>query len=70
MATQLEFSYYRTLDKSEVDFILDTAFGLIPVEIKLSSEIKQQALIGMKTFISDMNCSYGIIINRRTKYRC
>lgn len=67
MATQLEFSYYRTIDKSEVDFIIDSAFGVIPVEIKLSSVIKSRALIGMKTFISDMNCSYGIIINRGAK---
>ena len=31
MATQLEFSYYRTVDKSEVDFVVEGVFGTVPV---------------------------------------
>jgi predicted AAA+ superfamily ATPase len=64
MATQLEFSYYRTVDKSEVDFIIEGAFGVIPIEIKLGSVIKQRALRGLTNFIKDTNCAYGIVINR------
>ena len=64
MATQLEFSYYRTIDKSEVDFIIEGAFGVIPIEIKLSSVIKQRALRGLNNFINDTKCTYGIVINR------
>ena len=64
MATQLEFSYYRTIDKSEVDFIIDGAFGVVPIEIKLNSVIKRQALLGLHNFIDDMQCNYGIVINR------
>ncbi|MCK9297014.1 MAG: DUF4143 domain-containing protein [Desulfobulbaceae bacterium] len=37
MATQLEFSYYRTIDKSEVGLVVEGPFGIIPFEIKLSS---------------------------------
>jgi len=64
MATQLAFSYYRTIDKSEVDFVVEGAFGVVPIEIKLSSVIKQRSLRGLNNFISDTDCSYGIVINR------
>lgn len=64
MATQLEFSYYRTVDKSEVDFVVEGVFGTVPVEVKLSTVIKRQALIGLQNFIADVKCPYGIVINR------
>lgn len=64
LTTQLEFSYYRTIDKSEIDLIIEGSFGVLPVEIKLSSSIKRQSLRSLKNFISDTNCPYGILINR------
>jgi predicted AAA+ superfamily ATPase len=64
MATQLEFSYYRTIDKSEVDFVIDGGFGVVPIEIKLNSVIKQRSLRGLNNFIDDTHCPYGIVINR------
>ncbi len=64
MATQLEFSYYRTVDKSEVDFVVEGAFGVVPVEVKLHSVIKRQALRGLENFIADVKCPYGMVINR------
>jgi hypothetical protein len=64
MATQLDFNYYRTIDKSEVDLIIEGTFGTIPVEVKLSSTVKRQSLYGLENFISDMGCKYGILINR------
>jgi len=64
MATQMEFSYYRTIDKSEVDLIIEGNQGVIPVEIKLASSMKRLALRGMETFLADTGASYGIFINR------
>ncbi|MES9905649.1 MAG: ATP-binding protein [Sedimenticola sp.] len=64
MATRLAFSYYRTIDKSEVDLIMEGDFGTIPVEIKLNSIIKPKALLGLKNFISDTGAHYGIVVNR------
>jgi len=64
MATQLEFSYYRTVDKSEVDFVIEGAFGVVPVEVKLNTVVKRQALRGLENFIADVKCPYGIVINR------
>ena len=64
MATQLDFTYYRTIDKSEVDLIVEGSFGVVPIEIKLASAVKQQSLRGLKNFIHDTHAQYGILINR------
>jgi predicted AAA+ superfamily ATPase len=64
MATGLEFNYYRTIDKSEVDLIIEGSFGVIPIEIKLSSIVKRYSLRGLDNFIKDSSCAYGILINR------
>lgn len=67
MATQLTFHYYRTIDKSEVDFVIDGSFGIIPVEIKLSSSIKKLTLRGLDHFLTDMKLPLGIVVNRSKK---
>ena len=64
MATNLEFNYYRTIDKSEVDLIIEGSFGVVPIEIKLSSSIKRHSLRSLTNFIKDRQCGYGILVNR------
>ncbi len=64
MATQMDFTYYRTIDKSEIDLIVEGSFGVIPVEIKLASVVKPQSLRALEIFISDTHAKYGILINR------
>lgn len=64
MATQLDFSYYRTIDKSEVDLVIEGDFGVIPLEVKLSSVVKPISLRGMENFLADTGAPYGILINR------
>jgi hypothetical protein len=64
MATQLDFMYYRTVDKSEVDLIVEGSFGVLPIEIKLNSVVKPQSLIGLNNFIEDLKAENGILINR------
>jgi len=63
MATQLGFSYYRTIDKSEVDLIIEGDFGIVPIEIKLNSVVNRKSLCGLENFIADTKADYGIIIN-------
>ena len=64
MATGLEFNYYRTIDKSEVDLIIEGSFGVVPIEIKLSSIIKRRTLRGMENFLKERQCDFGILVNR------
>jgi predicted AAA+ superfamily ATPase len=56
--------YYRTVDKSEVDLIVEGSFGVLPIEIKLNSVVKPQSLIGLNNFIEDLKAENGILINR------
>jgi len=64
MATQLEFNYYRTIDKSEVDLVIDGSFGTIPIEVKLNSSVPRTGLRGLKNFLADTKAKYAILINR------
>ena len=64
MATQMEFSYYRTIDKSEIDLVIEGNQGVVPVEIKLGSSMKRLDLRGMENFLADTGVSYGVVINR------
>lgn len=64
MATQMEFSYYRTIDKSEIDLVIEGNQGVVPVEIKLGSSMQRLALRGMENFLADTGSAYGILINR------
>ena len=67
MATQLEFNYYRTIDKSEVDLVVDGSFGSIPIEIKLNSTVSQSGLRPLKKFLAETRTNYAILINRGRK---
>ena len=64
MATQMEFMYYRTIDKSEIDLVIEGSFGVVPVEIQLNATVKRNSLRGLENFIRDLNAKYGILINR------
>ena len=64
MATQMEFMYYRTVDKSEIDLVIEGSFGVIPIEIKLNAIAKRNSLRGLENFIRDLDAKYGILINR------
>lgn len=64
MATQLSFNYYRTIDKSEVDLVVASSSGVIPIEIKLSSVVNRKSLRGLEIFMQDIKTEYAIIINR------
>jgi predicted AAA+ superfamily ATPase len=64
MATQLEFNYYRTIDKSAIDLVIDGRSGPIPIKIKLNSTINRTALRGLENFLADTKTNYAILINR------
>lgn len=63
----IDFHFYRTKDKSEIDLIIDGPFGVIPVEIKLGHTVKQRMLTSLKIFIEDTKAPFGILVNNSDK---
>jgi predicted AAA+ superfamily ATPase len=56
--------YYRTGAGAEVDLVLDTQFGLIPVEIKYGTGAgSYHELRGIEAFVKERRCRLGIVIN-------
>jgi len=63
----IDFHFYRTRDKSEIDLIIEAPFGVIPIEIKLGYKINQRMLTGLKNFIRDTGVQFGILVNNSDK---
>lgn len=67
LMTGLDFHFYRTKDKSEIDLIVGGSFGVIPFEIKLGHKVSQRMLTGLKKFIQDTKTSFGVLVNNAEK---
>lgn len=63
----IDFYFYRTKDKSEIDLIIEAPFGVIPVEIKLGHNINKRMLASLKIFIEDTKARFGILVNNSDK---
>lgn len=63
MKAGIDFHFYRTRDKSEIDLIVSGPFGVIPIEIKLGYKVNQRMLTSLKNFISDTGTRFGILVN-------
>ena len=57
------YYHYRTGGGAEIDLILEGKFGLIPVEIKYGQKVTMKELRGIRDFVRERNCQYGIVIN-------
>lgn len=66
--TNFDVYYYRTKNYLEVDLVLESADGLIPIEIKSGSVIDTKRLNHLKAFIEEYNCKYGILINNADRF--
>jgi hypothetical protein len=58
-----EYFHYRTGGGAEVDLILEGEFGLLPVEIKYNQKVSLKELRGIRDFIAERGCPYGVVIN-------
>lgn len=58
-----DYFHYRTSAGAEVDLVLEGEFGLIPVEIKYGQKVSLRSLRGIRGFLNDFNCSYGIVVS-------
>ena len=66
-----EYYHYRTGGGAEIDLVLEGNFGLLPVEIKYSQKVNLRELRGIRDFIHERGCKFGIVINngeRVTRY--
>ncbi len=63
----IDFNFYRTKDKSEIDLIVDGPFGLIPIEIKLGTKVTQRMLGPLKTFLKETDAKFGMLVNNSDK---
>lgn len=67
MATGIDYYYYRTRDRSEIDLVIDAPFGLIPIEIKLGYKVNQRTLTALRIFMEDTQARLGILVNNADK---
>jgi hypothetical protein len=63
MKAGIDFHFFRTKDKSEIDLIVSGPFGVIPIEIKLGYKVNQRILVSLKNFISSTGTRFGILVN-------
>jgi predicted AAA+ superfamily ATPase len=63
----IDFNFYRTRDKAEIDLIVDGPFGFIPIEIKLGTQLTQRMLGPLKAFIKETGTRFGILVNNSEK---
>ncbi len=59
----IEYYYYRTQNQAEVDLVLETSYGLIPIEIKAGSVTSKRQIRSLEQFIEEHNCPYGLVVN-------
>ncbi|ABW66639.1 ATPase protein [Desulfosudis oleivorans Hxd3] len=67
LSTGMDFYFYRTKDKSEIDLIVEAPFGIIPVEIKLGHKVTPRMLTALKIFLEDTGAPVGILVNNSDK---
>ena len=63
----IDFNFYRTRDKAEIDLIIDGTFGFIPIEIKSGTKVTQRMLGPLKSFLKETESKFGILVNNSNK---
>lgn len=59
-----DFQYYRTAKGAEVDLIVTTSAGKIPIEIKMSKSIVLKQVSSLTKYIEDNGLPFGLLINQ------
>lgn len=67
LGCSFDYFHYRTSAGAEVDLVLDGEFGLLPVEIKYKQTVTLRDLKGIRGFIKDYQCAYGIVISNNER---
>jgi predicted AAA+ superfamily ATPase len=59
--------YYRTKRGAEIDLILESSFGVLPIEIKLGVSTDPRDLSALTNFVEEHKLPYGVVINNSTE---
>lgn len=62
-----DYYYYRTTAGAEVDLVLEGEFGLLPIEIKYKQTVTLRDLKGIRSFIEEYRCPYGIVVSNNDR---
>lgn len=62
-----DFYYYRTKHGAEIDLIVDTPHGYIPIEIKYGSFVPIKKLAKLQEFVATHNAPFGLVINNSSE---
>jgi len=66
--TNYQTNYYRTRNGAEIDLILEGYFGVVPIEIKYSTNVQLRQLVSMQNFMKEHHLSLGIVINQGERF--
>ena len=69
LGCEVDPSFYRTSAGAEVDLVCEGRFGLVPFEIKRAQRVDLRDLRGIRDFVTERNCPFGIVINCDTQVR-
>ncbi len=63
-SANIDYYYFRTRNGAEIDLIIDSSFGLIPIEIKYGVYTPVQKLRSLTDFVSVHSRPFGIVVNQ------
>ena len=55
--------YYQTGVGADNDLIIESAKGILPIEIKFTQKINRRDLRALKDFIKERNCPIGWVVH-------
>ena len=61
------YYYYRTKNGVEIDLILEGAFGVLPIEIKVGTHIHPAKLNNLQKFVERHKLPLGLVINNASE---
>lgn len=59
-----DFEYYKTAKGAEIDLIVTTPSGKIPIEIKMAKSVPLKQLSSLTKYIEDNALPFGLLINQ------
>jgi uncharacterized protein len=59
----MKLNFWRTTDKAEVDFVVESGETVIPIEVKYKQLKKARVPGSLRSFISKYNPGHGYVFN-------